>query len=139
VLWLTERPVVVQHEWDANNPEDPVFLVQPDGGLGIGYQPPCTPSSKSALQQPFTEQQTRNSRGRLAALRSCACMAAPAGDENEAQSPSSDEQDNNGTVSLSITASRSEARDRSRSAQVRNTPQSKKGALLLPCTNVPRQ
>lgn len=88
-----ERPRVVQHDWDPNNPDDPVFLVQPDGGVGLAYQVPGTPSAKSMQLESTPTHRRSSARGRLHALRACTCMAAPVRDEsdiwddNEAQRP----------------------------------------------------
>lgn len=64
-----------------------MFLVQPDGGVGLAYQLPGTPSAKSVPLTSFTEQPRRTPRERLEALRACACMAAPVVEENESANP----------------------------------------------------
>ena len=130
--WFAERPRVVQHEWDPNNPDDPVFLVQPDGGVGLAYQIPGTPSAKSVSLGTFAERQ-RPPRARLAALRSCACMATPAVDENEAQSPDAGGSD--GSDSLTISSGPVASGDRPRGAQGRSAPRNKAG-VFLPHTQV---
>lgn len=138
ILWCTERPRVVQHEWDPNNPDDPVFLVQPDGGVGLAYQIPGTPSAKSVSLGPFAERQRRTPRERLAALRACTCMAAPVADDNEAQSPEGTGSNEDGSDSLTITTrpspgtTRQSSRAGSRSGHGRSAPgRSKTGVLLL--------
>lgn len=75
---------MVHHDWDPNDPADPVFIVLPDGNLSLAYQQPTSPSQKSiALTETNTPGSPRaRPRFRLpllapASIRSCICAATP--------------------------------------------------------------
>lgn len=53
-----DRPRVVEHEWDPDDPEDPVIVVLPDGGVTLAFTDPGSAQPDAAPKKPAPPQNT---------------------------------------------------------------------------------